>query len=329
MNSQEFQKKLDRAWNELLLKRKIDKKFEDEKVQVKAYDRYWFTLNKNNLPGVIIDLKNINTISSIKLPKAKGWVFIKINNKILMSVNDEKYSDFFIKLINLIITKNFLENLIDKKSIISFLENLISAKDFFEDSNAPTKLTKESQIGLYGEVYVLSKILTKKFTNKNSINFWTGPSKKHDFTTEKNLIEIKTTTTNSKKINTSSNNQIAPVHDKKLDIIFLQIKENVKGLSLVGIIDNYLTFLKAESEILLNDFLLKLAQCNYLDIHKDEYTQKYLIDKANYFEVREDFPYIKKVEIPAELSDLSITYKIDLEKCEDFRISEEQLLNKI
>ena len=97
----------------------------------------------------------------------------------------------------------------------------------------------------------------------------------------------------------------------------------------MGIIDNYLTFLKAESEILLNDFLLKLAQCNYLDIHKDEYTQKYLIDKANYFEVREDFPYIKKVEIPAELSDLSITYKIDLEKCEDFRISEEQLLNKI
>ena len=72
-----------------------------------------------------------------------------------------------------------------------------------------------------------------------------------------------------------------------------------------------------------------MAQCNYLDIHKDEYTQKYLIDKINYFEIKEDFPYIKKVEIPDELSDLSITYKIDLEKCEDFRINEEQLLNKI
>ena len=100
-------------------------------------------------------------------------------------------------------------------------------------------------------------------------------------------------------------------------------------MSLVGIINDYLTILKVESEILHNDFLLKLAQCNYLDIHKDEYTQKYLIDKINYFEIKEDFPYIKKVEIPDELSDLSITYKIDLEKCENFRINEEQLLNKI
>jgi len=329
MNSLKFQKKLDSAWIELLSKRKIDKKFEGEKAQVKAYDRYWFTLNQNNLPGVIIDLKNIDTISSIKLPKAKGWIFIKVKNKILMSVNEEKYSDFFIKLINLIITKNFLESLIDKKSVKCFLENLISAKDFFEDNNAPRKLTKESQIGLYGEVYVLSKILTKKITNKDSINYWTGPSKKHDFTADKILIEIKTTTTNSRKINTSSNNQIAPVFDKELNIIFLQIKENIKGLSLVNIINDYLTILKAESEILHNDFLLKLAQCNYLDIHKDEYSQKYLIDKTNYFEVRDDFPYIKKVEIPDELSDLSITYKIDLEKCEDFRINEEKLLNKI
>ena len=51
--------------------------------------------------------------------------------------------------------------------------------------------------------------------------------------------------------------------------------------------------------------------------------------KLTYFEVRDDFPYIKKVEIPDELSDLIITYKIDLEKCENFRINEEQLLNKI
>ena len=181
---------------------------------------------------------------------------------------------------------------------------------------------------IYSELYDFSGKLVN-FTNKNSINFWTGPSKKHDFTTEKNLIEIKTTTTNSKKINTSSNNQIAPVHDKKLDIIFLQIKENSKGLSLTGMINNYLTILKAESEIIHNDFLLKLAQCNYLDIHKDEYSQKYETDKTNYFEVRDDFPYIKKVEIPDELSDLTITYKIDLDKCEDFRINEEQLLAKI
>ena len=182
----------------------------------------------------------------------------------------------------------------------------------------PRKLTKESQIGLYGEAYVLSKILTKKLTNENAISSWTGPSKKHDFTTENILIETKTTSTDSKKINTSSNNQIAPIFEKELKLIFLQIKKNINGLSLVDVISNYLEILRTESDILHNNFLLKLVQCSYFDIHKDEYTEKYLIDKTNYFEVRDNFPYIKKVEIPDEISDLSITYKIDLEKCEDF-----------
>jgi hypothetical protein len=329
MNSLEFQKKLSDAWLELIVKRKEDKNFIEKQAGIKAYDKYWFTLDQKNLPGVIINLDQGIEFNIANFPKAKGWVFNKVKNKIIMNINDERYKDFFLKLITLILSKIHMQNLTGKESTKCFLENLISAKDFFEDDDAPRKLTKESQIGLYGEVFVLSKILTKKLDNEGLINSWTGPSKKHDFTTEKILIEIKTTTTNSKKINTSSNNQIAPVFDKALNIIFLQIKNSSNGFSLVDVINNYLTILKTESEILHNDFLLKLAQCNYLDVHKDEYTEKYEIDKTNYFEVRDDFPYIKKVEIPEELSDLTITYKIDLEKCEDFRINEEQLLSKI
>jgi len=38
-------------------------------------------LIKNNFPGVIINLNNIDTISLKKLPKAKGWVLIKVKIK--------------------------------------------------------------------------------------------------------------------------------------------------------------------------------------------------------------------------------------------------------
>jgi hypothetical protein len=329
MNSLEFQKKLDNAWKELIVKRKKDKKFEGEQAGIKAHDKYWFTLNQNNLPGIIIYLKEGHNLNFATLPKAKGWNFINSNTKITMNVNEEKYKDFFIKLINLILTKIFLENLTREKSVKCFLENLISAKDFFEDDNVPRKLAKESQIGLYGEVYVLSKILIKKLTNEIAISSWTGPSKKHDFTTENKLVETKTTVTSSKKVNTSSTNQIAPVFDKKLDLIFLQMKKSNTGLSLGEIIDEYINKLRNESEILHNDFLLKLTQCNYLDIHKDEYIEKYSIDKASYYKISEEFPYIKKVEIPNGISELAITYKIDLEKCENFRISEDDFLNNL
>ena len=75
--------------------------------------------------------------------------------------------------------------------------------------------------------------------------------------------------------------------------------------------------------------MLKLAKVKYFEIHKGEYEQKYLVDKINYFEVRDDFPYIKRVETPVAISDLSITYKIDLDKCEEFRINEDNLLDKL
>ena len=329
MNSLEFQKKLDNSWKELFVKRKKDKKFEGEQVKIKAHDNYWFTLNQSNLPGIIVNLKEVHNLNFSKLPKAKGWNFINSNSKITMNVNEKKYRDFFIKLINLILTKIFLENLTGEKSVKCFFENLISAKDFFEDDNMPRKLTKESQIGLYGEVYILSKILTKKLTNEIALSSWTGPSKKHDFTTQNKLIETKTTATNSKKVNTSSTNQLAPVFDKRLDLIFLQMLKLNTGFSLNGIIDEYKDKLKNESEVLLNDFLLKLTQCNYLDMHKDEYIQKYKVDKSNFYEVRENFPYIKDIKTPEAISDLSITYKLDLEKCEDFRINEDQLLEKL
>ena len=327
MNSIEFQKKLDNAWIEILNKRKKDEKFL-EGAAVKAHDNYWFTLNKNYLPGIIINIEKLN-IKNNKFPKAKGWSFNFHNKKITMSVNEDKYKDFFVKLINLILIKVYLEKLNGEKSINCFLKNLIFAKDFFEEENVPRKLTAEEQIGLFGEIQILKEILGKKFNLGTSLSSWTGPSKKHDFTLPNTLLEIKTTSTDTKKINTSSTNQIAPVYDKKLKLIFVQIKKNINGLSLHEVIDNYSKILKEESELLFNDFILKLTQCRYLDIHKSEYKQKYKIDKFNFFNINENFPYIKEYVVPDGLSDLSITYKIDLEKCEDFRINEEELINNL
>ena len=327
MKHEELQTKLDNAWIEIYKKRKEDEKFLDG-AAVKAHDNYWFTLNRNYLPGVIIKNKNLN-IKNIKFPKAKGWSFVFQNNKIIMNVNEEKYKDFFIKLINLILVKIYLENLHDEKSLNCFLENLIFAKDFFDEENVPRKLTSEEQIGLFGEIQTLKEILTKKLGIEKALSSWTGPSKKHDFTLPNTLIEIKTTTTDSKKINTSSNNQIAPVYDKSLKLIFLQIKKNINGLSLNNLINDFSKILKEESKLLLNDFNLKLTQSRYLEIHKDEYKQKYKIDKFNFFQISEKFPYIKEYVVPDSLSDLSITYKIDLEKCEEFRINEEEFLSKL
>ena len=113
MDFTKFQNKLDKAWKEILDKKETDDNYE-KGAQVKAHDIYWFTLNKNDLPGVIIKINN-QKINLSKFPKAKGWSFYFTNSEIKMNVNEEKYNDFFIKLINLILTKIYLENLSGEK----------------------------------------------------------------------------------------------------------------------------------------------------------------------------------------------------------------------
>ena len=325
MEANDYYGILNNHWEKIKLEKKKNK---HKAIEIFVFGKFWFSENKYDLPGLIIKLDN-NKIHKSFFTKAKGWEINRGEKSIEMYLNNKSHEDFFIKVINLIITKIYFEKLSDDKSIQVFFEELNLAKDFFEDEGIPKKLKLESQIGLFGEIYTLSKLLTKRLSIKDSLLSWTGPFKKHDFTTSKALLEIKTTVTSSKKINTSSTNQISPTFEKDLFITFVQLTKASSGLSLDQIIDEFYEKLKNESSILGNEFLLKLAKIKYLDDHKDEYKQKYSIDKINYFEVRDDFPYIKKVEIPDEISDLSITYKIDLEKCEDFRIDEDRLLNKI
>ena len=52
MDISKFQKKLNKAWKEILEKKETDDKYE-KGAQVKAHDDYWLTLNKNNLPNII------------------------------------------------------------------------------------------------------------------------------------------------------------------------------------------------------------------------------------------------------------------------------------
>ena len=80
---------------------------------------------------------------------------------------------------------------------------------------------------------------------------------------------------------------------------------------------------------MLNDFLIKLRQVGYFNFHRDEYNQKYSLKNFNFYEISNFFPHIKGINKPESIFNLAITYKIDLEKCEDFRINEEQLLEKI
>jgi len=327
----QYQKELNLKWQQLEKRISEDEDFKTAgRGKIRVSEEFLFTLDINGHSGLLITINNTKNIKKNIYPECKGWKIEIFDNEIIMSLRNKEYNDFFRDIINLILTKIYLNKFQKEESVIFFFKDLISAKSFFDSEELPRKLSPESETGLFGELSLLNELFSKKYSNGESLLFWTGPTKKHDFITSNILLEAKTSKLAGKKIiNTSSNDQLSPVFEKELYLSYIQIEKNLNGKNLNMLIDEYSNKLKNESDILLNDFYIKLRQSGYYDIHKEYYRDKYNLDKIKFYHISKSFPYIKDVKTPEAISNLSITYKLDLEKCEDFRINEDQLLEKL
>ena len=247
-----------------------------------------------------------------------------------MSLKKKEYNEFFRDITNLILTKIYLNKLHNEESINFFFKNLLFAKNFFDGEELPKPLSSEKETGLFGELIILSEYINRKYSDEETLNYWTGPSQKHDFTTENILLETKTTKNDGKKIiHTSSNDQISPIFEKPLYLSFVQIENNPSGKTLKMLIDEITKKFEKKSNVLINDFYIKLRHYGYYDFHKDFYNDKYVLKDCNFYFISNTFPHIKDIKEPEPIFDLSLTYKINLEKCEDFRINEEELISNL
>jgi len=333
MDFNQYQKELNLKWRELEKKLSEDEDFKSAgKGKIRVSEEFFFTQDATGHPGLLIITNNEKIKNNNKIPICKGWKIDILENKIIMSLKNKEYNDFFRDIVNLILTKVYLSNYQKEERVNFFFKDLISAKSFFDSEAIPSKLSSESETGLFGEISLLSEFVSRKYSNKESLSFWTGPTKKHDFTTSNIILETKTTKSDNKKnINTSSNYQLSPVFEKELYLSFIQIQKNLSGRNLNMLINEYSSKLKNESELLLNDFYIKLRQSGYYGAHKEHYKDKYYINKMTFYHISKSFPYIKINEIKTHeaISGLSVTYKIDLEQCESFRINEEKVMEKL
>ncbi len=330
MNFLEYQSFLNDQW------KKLDKRILEEeqekkaKVKIRISDEFLITLNTSGLPGLFIEVNNTKKVDRDNIPNCKGWNIEVIGSQIVMSLKKKEYNEFFRDITNLILTKIYLNKLHKEESINFFFKNLLFAKNFFDGEELPKPLSSEKETGLFGELIILSEYINRKYSDEETLNYWTGPSQKHDFTTENILLETKTTINDGKKIiQTSSNDQISPIFEKPLYLSFVQIENNPSGKTLKMLIDEITKKFEKKSNVLINDFYIKLRHYGYYDFHKDFYNDKYVLKDCNFYFISNTFPHIKDIKEPEPIFDLSLTYKINLEKCEDFRINEEELISNL
>lgn len=130
-------------------------------------------------------------------------------------------------------------------------------------------LGREQQMGLFGELSVLEKLLVAG--NDDAVENWTGPERAtHDFEFDSRHIEVKTTGTYEPILDISSLNQLRP-YNPTLYLVLVQMEIGA-GETLPKLIANIRDLVDPNSQEL---FETKLELARYNDDHAIRYQTEY------------------------------------------------------
>jgi hypothetical protein len=187
-------------------------------------------------------------------------------------------------------------------------------------------LSRNQQLGLYGELYWLESIVIKK--GIQYLQYWKGPeSASQDFQFDSCAVEVKSTLNEYKtKLNISNLLQLDKNSFNKLFLAlnyFTEFKDT--GDTLPGIIYRLEhKFSGTEWEELFKNCLLEEG---YFSGDAKKYTSYYKLREQVVYDVQEGFPKIVKADIPAGIT--SCSYEIDMEFCRSYLINKKKIFECI
>jgi hypothetical protein len=182
-----------------------------------------------------------------------------------------------------------------------------------------TKLTRESEVGLFGELLVL-EMLAGFISPTDAVAAWLGPYREeHDFALGTEDLEIKTTTSESRAHWISSISQLAPVGERPLTLISVQVtpKDGDESVTLGQLVNRVLEIPQMHKAQLLE----KLEHARYSIRDADLYPTKWALrGPILEFSVTDSFPRL----LPGDLERIDsssqriteLTYRINLEGLE-------------
>ena len=185
---------------------------------------------------------------------------------------------------------------------------IISWADFLKPSRRG--LSKAEWIGFWGELYVLSQILTPSIEAADAVKFWIGPEgKKQDFTFNRSALEIKTTVSGDpSSIKISSLDQLHRITDR-LFLMHLHINYSNDPIAL-SLQDMFVSM----ENILKDDIDAKTKFLNKSSPLYGKATEKQLEDKFNYlgmetYEIKDGFPSLTGETIASAIT--SVKYSLN------------------
>lgn len=276
-----------------------------------------------------LDISSFQDLSELKVslfndasfPKSKILI-IQLNNR------ESRVNDIFAS-----ICANIVNSIIDaaseKEGVRLVTTQMRKWKELFSKRRIQ-KLSAQEQQGLFGELFFLRKLLLLPIDKTTSLGFWVGPEMApKDFQSDMWAVEVKTTAAKSHSgIAINGELQLDEANTEKLYLLNLVVEYlQQDGQTLPEIIAIIRQLLESNIKA-ANAFESKLLLSGYFDLDEDSYKERhYYICREQYFQVKDEFPRIKKDELRLGVSE--VKYNISLNYSSENMVIEENVINSI
>lgn len=284
-------------------------------------DRFWVSLND---AGQVIFFVHTECASPSK---------VNINISAL-NVDVEEYQNGEHRLVCTLLEQS--EDIINKYAIVvKFIASKTSATnsaDLFkyvlnnlEEWSAFLKpsfkrLTKSEMIGFWGEMYVISEVMTAHHSISDLMRYWVGPDgEKKDITLNNIAVEVKTTSSSSsQEITINSLDQLEKT-TKRLYLLHLQLTptKNTNGLSLEKM---YLSLKqKCDGDFVTQALFIKKTDEFLSRASSEQLTEAFLAANLSLYDVCNDFPKITRADVVPGIVDSK--YRISINSLQPFNVT--------
>lgn len=198
----------------------------------------------------------------------------------------------------------------DNQMVGIFLARIKAWQRFMERSQGGV-LSSEAEIGLHGELIVLTSLLKLGVAPSRAVEAWQGPREGlHDFKIGIGALEVKSTISQTgfpatiSSIEQMDNSMVNPLY-----LAGVRLRLDQSGKSLVERIDQVDELLR-EDRSAKASFEILLIHAGYSPLMGANYSKRFAHVNTVIFQVDDAFPKLIRSNVPTEI--LKVQYQIDL-----------------
>jgi len=302
----------------------MNKKEIEEKIKSISTNSKYYRVSEDHPLELYIG-KDINGFPTLRYNGSFKHVNV-VGNKILVikQLKLDEYNSILFSFAsedNLSLFYSFCEDMINNTMNYSGnngYEEIINRynqwkKMFYSSSNV---LNENEIMGLIGELLFLRDFAIAQFGKNDGLSGWSGPEPTHkDFSYGNEWYEIKTISSNKNTVHISSIEQLDSEYFGKLVVYSLEkMSPNFDGIKLNDLVIKIMKSFDLETDRELFEEKLKQVGYVYNEVY-DNYS--YHLQFKNTYFVDSEFPRIKKINLPNEVS--NVQYELILSSIEKFK----------